>query len=80
MLQKLKALSKVVGMKQVLRAVGADQVQQVLLAQDADEYIKNKVVSTCEEHGITPVPVPSMEELGKACGIAVKCATVAILK
>jgi large subunit ribosomal protein L7A len=71
---------RVVGLKQVLRAVKAGQAKEVYLCKDADEFIYRQVESVCEEHGVPVIPLDSMEALGKACLIAVKTATAAILK
>lgn len=71
---------RVVGLKQVLRAVKSGQAATVYLCRDADEFIYRQVETACEEHGVPIVPEDSMEALGKACRIAVKTATAAILK
>ena len=80
MLEKLKSVAHVAGLKQVLRAVTAGEAACVLLALDADEFIKNKVISACNANAVEVQNVPCMEQLGKACGIAVSCAVCAILK
>ena len=80
MLEKLKSVAHVAGLKQVLRAVTAGEATCVLLALDADDFIKNKVISACDANTVKVQTVPSMEQLGKACGIAVNCAVCAILK
>ena len=71
---------RVVGTKQVLRAVKNGQASKVYLCKDADEYIYRQVQSACEEHGVPVVPEDSMEALGKHCLIGVKTAAAAILK
>jgi large subunit ribosomal protein L7A len=80
MLEDLRSVAHVAGCKQVLRAVVAGEATCVLLAMDADEFIKAKVTEACNASGIEVRKVPSMEQLGKACGIAVGCAACAILK
>lgn len=71
---------RVVGLKQVLRAVKSGQAAKVYLCTDADEFIYRQVESACEEHQVPVVKLEGMEALGKACLIAVKTAAAAILK
>ena len=80
MLENIKSVAHVAGCKQVLRAVAAEEAACVLLALDADDFIKTKVLDACNASGVKVENAPSMEQLGKACGIAVGCATCAILK
>lgn len=80
MLESIKSVAHVAGLKQVLRAVTAGEAACVLLALDADDFIKAKVTQACADGGVEVKIAPSMEQLGKACGIAVSCATCAILK
>jgi large subunit ribosomal protein L7A len=70
---------RVVGLKQVLRAVRAGQAKEVYLCKDADEFIYRQVEQACEERGVPVIRSDSMEALGRACRIAVKTATAAIL-
>jgi len=79
MLEKLRSVSHVAGLKQVLRAVAAGEATCVLLALDADDFSKNKVISSCGD-AVEVQTVPSMQQLGRACGIAVSCAVCAILE
>ena len=60
--------SRIVGMKQVLRALEADEVAAVYLADDAETRIRERVEAACAAH------VPSMRELGRMCGIDVGAA------
>ena len=71
---------RVVGTKQVLRAVKNGQTSKVYLCKDADEFIYRQIEQACEEHGVPITPVDSMETLGKQCLIAVKTAAAAILQ
>ncbi|HPJ02605.1 MAG TPA: ribosomal L7Ae/L30e/S12e/Gadd45 family protein [Candidatus Limiplasma sp.] len=71
---------RVVGLKQVLRAVKSGQAAKVYLCTDADEFIYRQVESACEEHKVPIIQTDSMEALGKACLIAVKTAAAAILR
>jgi large subunit ribosomal protein L7A len=71
---------KVVGTKQVLRAIGAGTVRRVYVGSDADTYIYQQVVRKAEEAGIPCVRVPSMKELGMVCGVSVPAAAAGLLK
>ncbi len=71
---------RVVGTKQVLRAVKNGQAARVFLCKDADDYIYRQVESACGEHKVPVTLVDSMEALGKQCLIGVKTAAAAVLK
>lgn len=68
----------VIGSKQTLKAIKEKAVTEVIIADDADRRVTNKVLLAANEHGIPVVKVDSMKKLGKACGIEVNAATVAI--
>jgi large subunit ribosomal protein L7A len=71
---------RVVGTKQVLRAVRDGRAARVFLCRDADEYIYRQVESACEEHRVPVTVTDSMEKLGKLCLVGVKTASAALLK
>jgi len=71
---------RVVGTKQVLRAVKSGKALKVYLCKDADEFIYRQVESACSEHNVPVAAAESMEALGKLCLIGVKTAAAAILK
>lgn len=79
MLTKLANGPKVVGAKQVKRALESGRAVTVFLASDADPRITEPVAALCAEMGKEAVAVPSMKELGKACGIAVGSAVAAVV-
>ena len=81
-MEMLKAAGsrKVVGTKQVLRAVRAGTVSRVYVCSDADTFIYQQVVRNAEEAGIPCVRVPSMKELGMICGVAVPTAAAGLLR
>ena len=79
MLSELKTASKVTGAKQVTRALKNGSVRLVFLAQDADPRVTDPVALLCQEQGVETEIVPTMTELGAACGIAVGSAVAAIL-
>ena len=75
-----KNLSKVVGLKQTLRAIQNDLAKEVFVANDADIRIINQVISVAKEKNIKVNKVDTMEELGKAANIRVGAATLAIVE
>lgn len=79
MLEELKRAAKVAGVKQTRRAVSDGRVKRVYLAQDADPRVTGPVEALCGEHAVAVEWVPSMKELGAACGIAVGSAVAALL-
>ena len=70
----------VVGLKQVLRALEADRLSAVYLADDAEEHIRRRVIERCERVGAAVIPVESMRALGTVAGIDVGAATAGILR
>ena len=71
---------KVVGTKQVLRALKAGTVSRVYAANDADTFIYQQIVRGAESAGVPCVRVPSMKELGMICGVEVAAAAAGLLK
>jgi large subunit ribosomal protein L7A len=80
MLSMLSGSDKIVGTKQVTRAVAAGTVKTVYLATDADVFVTRKVRDLCNEKNVDVIDVPSMKALGEACGVEVKAAVAAIKK
>ncbi|HEY8363187.1 MAG TPA: ribosomal L7Ae/L30e/S12e/Gadd45 family protein [Tissierellaceae bacterium] len=80
MLSKLKAGKKVVGTKQVKRALNSKDVEVVFVAKDAESRITDEIIKLCNEKQVQIVYVETMKELGNACGIDVNAATAALLK
>lgn len=72
------AREKTVGSKQTLKAIQRGQARTVYLAKDADVHVTDPIMRACRAKAIPLVRVPSMRELGKACGISVGCASAAI--
>jgi len=62
---------RIVGLKQVLKALEAGRLSRVYLARDAQAHLVAKVEQACRDAGAECVDVPSMKELGAACGIDV---------
>ena len=74
------AKSKTVGLKQTQRALEKGLVGCVYVANDAEAHVLRPVITWCNNHEIECVSVPTMKELGKACGIEVGTSVAAILK
>ncbi|MGL5513893.1 MAG: ribosomal L7Ae/L30e/S12e/Gadd45 family protein [Sporomusa sp.] len=79
-LEGLKTAPKAVGAKQAMRAVEKDLAAKVYLANDADRRVTGPVVQLCSQKGVQIDESSTIAELGKACGIEVGAAAVAILK
>lgn len=80
MLDKLNTANKVVGIKQLRRALRNGLVQTAFLAEDADPWLREEAEQLCSQAGLTPVRVKTMKELGAACGISVGAAAAAVLR
>lgn len=76
----LQAKSVIIGTKQTVRALKNDLIQEVIIAEDADIFLTSRVIETAKELNVPITYVDSMQMLGKACGIDVGAATVAIKK
>ena len=57
---------RVVGTKQVLRAVEEDRPRNVFLGKDADGFIYHRLNALCEERHVPVTVVDSMQELWQA--------------
>ncbi|WP_324332481.1 ribosomal L7Ae/L30e/S12e/Gadd45 family protein [Methylomusa anaerophila] len=79
-LDTLKTAKKVIGAKQTARAVEKGLALKVYLAQDADRRVIAPLMETCRRNQIPIETGATMGELGKACGIEVGAASVAIVK
>lgn len=67
----------VVGAKQLRKALLAGRARCVFLAEDADPGLTEPIEELCREHSVQYAWVPSMSELGSACGIEVGAAAAA---
>ena len=79
-LQELKNAKRVVGIKQLRKALRDGTAAKVFIADDADLHLTDPVKAACEENGIPAILVPTMAELGQACSIEVGAAVAAILR
>lgn len=80
MLEKLKSENKVVGVKQLRKALEEDRVAYAFLAEDADPGITEPLMRLCRQAGTECRWVSTMVELGSACSIDVGAAAAGILK
>lgn len=74
------AATKVVGTKQVLRALKAGTAARAYVANDADTFLFQRIVTAAEAAGVPAVRVASMKELGVACGVEVPTAAAAVVR
>jgi large subunit ribosomal protein L7A len=70
----------IVGTKQSVKALVNNEVKEIVIAEDADFRITQKVIQSAEQFHIPLTKVSSMKKLGKACGIEVGAAAVAIIQ
>ena len=81
MLEQLKnPTNRVVGTKQLLRALEGGKVAQVFVAEDADEFIYRRVRTAAEQSRVRVTVVKTMAQLGQACHIDVGTAAAGILR
>ena len=80
MLEELSSKDKVVGLKQVQRAVSAGRAGRVFLACDADPRLIQPLRELCSQEGTEADDTLTMQQLGRACGIDVPAAAVALLR
>jgi len=67
----------VVGAKQLRKALESGRAKWVYLAENADPAITEPLEAMCKKYCIDYAWVPSMLDLGKACGIEVGAAAAA---
>jgi len=80
MLHKLKTQSKIVGMKQTVKAIEENRVNIVFVAKDAQKDVIDKIVNIATFNNVNIQYVDNMIQLGKACEVDVKTATAALVK
>ena len=79
MLSELTSPNKVVGAKQVKRALNDGRAKKVFLAGDADPRVTQPLAQQAVNQRVAVELVPTMKELGAACGISVGSAVAALL-
>lgn len=79
MLIKLSQNEKVVGAKQVKRALSNFEAEVVFIALDADKNVTDEIVELSKEKDVHIQYVEKMQDLGEACGIDINAAVAALL-
>ena len=69
---------RIVGTKQLLRALDAGKVARAYVARDADPFLTKRVMDRCYDMNIPCLEVESMKALGLACGIDVGAAAAGV--
>ena len=80
MLEELQGVKKIVGAKQVIKALSEREVRVVYIATDADMFVTRPVFDACRAKDVRIIETPSMAALGEACGMRVKAAAVAVIR
>jgi large subunit ribosomal protein L7A len=80
LISQLKTGKKVVGLKQTRKAVSTQLASCVFVAEDADPAVTQALSNLCQEYAVPCTLVPSMKELGHACGIKVGATAAALIK
>ena len=76
----LQAQRFVIGTKQTVKALREGNVQELIVANDAEPKVTAKIVNEALLLNVPVLYVESMKKLGKACGIEVGAAAVAIIR
>lgn len=76
----LQAHKIIIGTKQTVKALKEGHVQELIVAKDAEAKVTAKVVTEALGVNVPVQYVDSMKKLGKACGIEVGAAAVAIIR
>ena len=79
-MEEHRGSKKVVGIKQVRKALREGRALEVILADDADPALTEPLEQTCREAGVKLSRAASMTELGRACSIAVGAACAAFVR
>ena len=79
MLDELNTVRKVVGIKQLRKSLKEGNVIRAYAAENADPRLTDPLIEECKSYGVELIWVPTMAELGKACGISVGAAAAGIL-
>ena len=80
MTSELSGSNKVVGAKQAKRALRDGRAVRLFMAVDADPRLLQPLVQEAVNRQVPVSQVPTMKELGLACGIAVGAAVAVLLK
>ena len=80
MTSELSGSYKVVGAKQAKRALRDGRAVRLFMAVDADPRLLQPLVQEAVNRQVPVSQVPTMKELGLACGIAVGAAVAVLTK
>ena len=80
MIPELSGSNRVVGAKQVRRALKDGRAARLYMAMDADPRLLQPLVQDAVNRQGPVSQVPTMKELGQSCGIAVGAAVAVLLK
>ena len=80
MIAELSGPNKVVGAKQVRRALKDGRAARLYMAMDADPRLLQPLVQDAVNRQVPVSQVPTMNELGASCGIAVGAAVAVLTK
>ncbi len=79
--ERLKRPSmRVVGVRQVVRALKKNEVECVFLALDAAPHLRGQIEQAAREAGVGVRTVATMEELSQLCRVDVPSAAAGILR
>ena len=71
--------ARIVGVKQLRRALADGRVRKVFLADDADPALTDPIREACTLAGIPVETAASARQLGQACGISVAAAAAGVI-
>jgi len=78
-LEELRNSSKVIGAKQVKKAVMKGLAKKVYIAIDAESYVTEPIRALCTQYAVEYQITDTMKTLGDICGIDVGSAAVALI-
>lgn len=78
-LAEIQNSPKVIGTKQVKKAINKGIAKKVFIALDAELHIIEPIKELCQQNQIEVSMVENMDTLGNACGIEVGSAAVALI-
>ena len=68
------------GFKEVMNLISENKAAKAFIAEDCDEIFKERFTDAAQKAGVSFEYVPTMKELGKACGIEVGASCAAIIR
>lgn len=77
---KAPAAARVIGLRQVRKAIIGNKLRCVCFAEDIDEAIKAQIIAVCDEKQVPYSLYRSRSEMGEKLGIDVACAVCGELK